>query len=83
MKKEKTVENQQHEPTPEEVSKSIGQNLLYFLNKQGVAPMFTEETMEEFQVWQQICQTAINLKAGTVLIIPSEIVKEIKEEKND
>lgn len=56
----------------EEFSKMIGGNGIYFLNKPGTAPALTDETMQEFQAWQDLCKVMLNIKNGKIMLVPGK-----------
>jgi len=61
--------------SPEEVKKNImgqGNDLLAFLNKPGVAPPMTPQTMMEFHTWQRCCNLAIGLMSGELSVTQAE-----------
>lgn len=71
-KENKTIDNEEEvqteapQPSQQDQTKGLGQNLLYFLNKPGCAPAMSEETQHEHQVWHDLCLLAMQIKSGKV-----------------
>jgi len=59
----------------EEQSSSIGDCLLQVLNKPGIAPPLTPETMEQHRQWQQLCNVAMALSSRHMGLYQNELIE--------